>query len=54
MAEYLIVSVVAGILFGVMDAALNGNPIARKLFAVYDPIAKTEINIPVGLAIDLI
>jgi hypothetical protein len=26
MAEYLIVSVVAGILFAVMDAAINGNP----------------------------
>jgi hypothetical protein len=54
MAEYLVVSVVAGILFGVMDAAINGNPLARKLFAVYAPVAKTEINIPVGLAIDLI
>jgi hypothetical protein len=54
MTTYLIVSVIAGVLFGVMDAAINGNTLARKLFAIYEPIAKTEINIPVGLTIDLI
>ena len=54
MIDYLIVGLVAGILFGGMDAAVNGNPRARQLFAVYGPIARTGINIPAGLAIDLI
>jgi len=51
--NFLIVSVGAGILFGFMDAVINANPLARRLNSAYEPIAKTEINVPAGIAIDL-
>jgi hypothetical protein len=51
---YIIVSLVSGVLFGIMDSAINANPLARKLNEVYKPIAKTSLNIPAGVIIDLI
>ena len=54
MSRYIIVSVVSGILFGVLDALVNANPMARRLYAAYDPIAKTSINPVAGVAIDLV
>lgn len=54
MVTYLIVSVVSGILFGVLDGLINANPIAVGLYEAYKPIAKTSINMPVGLVIDLV
>jgi hypothetical protein len=53
MTRYLIVSVVSGILFGTMDGIINANPLAQRLYEVYKPIAKTSINAPAGIAIDL-
>jgi hypothetical protein len=54
MIRYIIVSLVSGILFGVMDGLINANPLAQKLFSVFKPIAKTSINAPAGIAIDLV
>lgn len=54
MAAYLIVSVISGILFGVLDGVMNANPLARRLFEVYRPIARTSLNPLVGILIDLI
>ena len=54
MARYIIFSVVSGILFGFMDALINANPVAQRLFAVYKPIAKTTINPVAGIIIDLV
>jgi hypothetical protein len=54
MIPYLIVSAVSGILFGILDAVINANPLARKLYAVYQPIAKTSVNPLAGIAIDLV
>jgi hypothetical protein len=51
---YIIVSIVSGILFGIMDAVINANLLARRLFEVYKPIAKTTLNIPLGIVIDLV
>jgi hypothetical protein len=48
MTRYVIVSVIGGVLFGVLDGLINGNPFAQKLFQVYKPISKTTINIPVS------
>ena len=53
MATYIIVSVVSGVLFGIMDGLINANPMAIKLFEVYKPIAKTSINFVAGMIIDL-
>jgi hypothetical protein len=52
--SYIIISFVSGILFGVLDSFINANPFARRLYEVYKPIAKTSINIPVGVLIDLV
>lgn len=54
MTRYVIVSVISGILFGVMDGVINGNSLARRLYKVFDPIAKTSINVPVGVVIDIV
>jgi hypothetical protein len=54
MMRYIIVSFVSGILFGTMDGLINGNPFAQRLLEVYKPIAKTSMNIPAGIFIDLI
>ncbi|MBU2566154.1 hypothetical protein KKG46_01185 [Patescibacteria group bacterium] len=54
MIKYITVSIVNGFLFGVMDGIINANPFAQKLFEAYKPIAKTSINAPAGIFIDLI
>ncbi len=53
MVRYIVVSVIGGILWGVMDGLINANPFAQRLYAVYKPIAKTSINLPAGVLIDL-
>ena len=54
MTRYIIVSIISGILFGVLDGLINANPFALKLYDVYKPIAKTSINVPAGVVIDLV
>ena len=54
MVRYIIVSIVSGFLFGALDSFINANPLAQRLYEVYKPIAKTSINVPVGIAIDLV
>jgi hypothetical protein len=51
--SYIVVSISSGILFGILDGAINANPIAKKFFEVYKPIAKTSANVLVGILIDL-
>lgn len=53
MNNYITVSVASGILFGVLDGLINANPIANKLFKVYEPIAKKTANFVAGIIIDL-
>ena len=53
MIRYIIVSVVSGILFGVLDGVINANPLAQRLYEVYKPLARTCINPVAGMAIDL-
>ncbi len=54
MIGYILVSIVSGILFGVLDGVINANPLAQRLYAVYKPIAKTSINPLKGIVIDLV
>jgi hypothetical protein len=53
MTTYVIVGVVSGVLFAVLDGVLNANPLAVRLFEVYKPIARTSLNPVAGVAIDL-
>ena len=54
MLRYVIVSLGGGILFGIMDGLINGNSLAQKLYAVFDPVLRKTVNVPVGIVIDLI
>ena len=54
MIAYIIVGIISGVLFGVLDGLINVNPLAQSLYEVYKPIAKTSINAPAGITIDLI
>jgi hypothetical protein len=53
MARYVTVSIGSGVLFGLMDGLINANPLAHKLYRVFEPIARKSINITAGVAIDL-
>lgn len=54
MARYIIVSIVSGILFGVLDGVIHANPLAQRLYEVYKPIARTSLNPLAGILIDLV
>lgn len=54
MLNYIIFSIIGGILFGILDGVINANPIAQKLYQVYKPLARKSLNIIAGLVIDLI
>ncbi len=54
MIAFIIVSVISGILFGILDGVINANPLAQRLYAVYKPIARTTINPLAGIVIDLV
>ena len=54
MITYIIVSIISGVLFGVLDGLINVNPLAQSLYEVYKPLAKTSINALAGITIDLI
>jgi hypothetical protein len=53
MTRYVVVSIVGGILFGILDGLINANPMAQRLYAVYKPIARTSLNVVAGVTIDL-
>lgn len=54
MTRYIAVSLVSGILFGIMDGLIGANPLATRLYAVYQPISRTSVNVLAGVAIDLV
>lgn len=54
MVRGIVVSICSGILFGILDALINSNPLAQRLYEAYTPIAKTSVNIFAGVAIDLV
>jgi len=54
MVGYIVISVISGILFGLLDGLINANPLAKRYYEVYKPIAKTSLNPLAGILIDLI
>ena len=53
MRRYIIISIISGILFGLLDGVIHANPVAMDLYAVFTPLARQSINVPAGLLIDL-
>lgn len=51
--RFIIISILSGIMFAILDGIINANPIAQKLMESYNPLAKTSINMPIGFLIDL-
>ncbi len=54
MWQFILASLVSGLVFGVLDGLINANPLARKLLGFYTPLARKSVNLPVGLILDLI
>jgi hypothetical protein len=54
MLAYVLVSILSGILFGVLDMLINANPLAQRLHEFFKPIARTSVNAPAGMLIDLV
>jgi hypothetical protein len=54
MTRLLIVGLVAGTAFLVTDGILHANPLARRLYAVYRPIARPSVNSLAGSVVDLV
>jgi hypothetical protein len=54
MIRYIVVSIAGGILFGVLDGVINANPLAQRLYQVYQPIARPSIDPVAGIFIDLV
>ena len=54
MRTFSLVGLGSGILFGVMDGLINANSLAQRLLQDYQPIARTSINAPAGVVIDLL
>ncbi len=53
MTTFVIVAAISGVLFGAMDALMNANPLARRLYSVYEPLSRTSLNPVAGVVIDL-
>ncbi len=53
MLRQVLVGLGAGVVFLVLDGVINANPLARRLYAVYQPIARPSVNAFAGSAIDL-
>jgi hypothetical protein len=53
MKRYIVVSITGGILFILLDALINANPLARDFLADFSPAMRTSVNVPAGIAIDL-
>ena len=54
MIRYIVVSVISGVLFGILDGLINANPLAQELFSVFNSISKPTINVLAGIIIDLL
>ncbi len=50
---FLLLCALAGLLMAILDAFLNANPFAARMYAAYQPIARTKMNVGVALAIDI-
>ncbi|MHC1781173.1 MAG: hypothetical protein AB9891_00185 [Anaerolineaceae bacterium] len=54
MGRTILVGLGSGILFGVLDALINANPLAQRLLGIFKPITRTNFNPAAAIAIDLV
>jgi hypothetical protein len=52
--RYLVAAVSSGLLFGVLDALINTNPLARRLSEYLQPILRERALVGAGVIVDLI
>lgn len=48
------VGLLAGVLFIILDALINANPLAQRFYEAYRPIMRASINAPLGVVLDLL
>lgn len=53
MLRQIVVGLIAGVAFLVLDGLVNANPLAQRLYAAYEPIARPSVNAAAGSAVDL-
>ena len=53
MLRQIAVGLGAGFLLLVLDGVIHANPLAQRLYAVYEPLARPRVNALLGSAIDL-
>jgi hypothetical protein len=53
MRRQIVVGLVAGVAFLILDGVLNANPLAQRLYAAYHPIARPSVNALAGSVVDL-
>jgi hypothetical protein len=53
MLRQILVGVLAGVAFLVLDGVLNANPVAQQLYAAYQPVARPSVNALAGSVVDL-
>ncbi len=53
MLRQIVVGLVAGVAFLILDGLLNANPVAQRAYAVYRPIARSSVNAAAGSVVDL-
>lgn len=53
MWNYVLVSLGAGFLFGILDGVINANRLAQRLYEAYKPIARSSVSAVAGILIDL-
>jgi len=51
--RYILVGIASGLLFGIMDALININPIAEKLYEFNLPIRRASVDVIAGVVMDL-
>ena len=50
MWRQIVIGLIAGVAFLVLDGVLNANPLAQRLYAAYEPIARPNVNVLAGSA----
>src|SRR5512136_1236961 len=53
MLRQVLVGLLAGVAFLVLDGILNANPLAQQVYAVYRPMARSSVNAAGGSLVDL-